>query len=529
MADVMRDYQVEIRDQMKDSIRRGKRAPLVQSSTGTGKTVIFTELCNGAALKGNRSTILLPRRELVYQTEKKLLGHSIQAGIIMAGEEMDINRMVQLATFDTLHQRAMKRDKIKLPEAKMVIVDEAHLSVAETRKAIIKHYKDQKIYTPGFTATPARTDGKALGDIYDDLILGWPTAKMMDHGYLVRVGNYYAPSAPDLSKLHIGENGDYVVSELGHAMDKPKLIGHIVENWIKLASTRRTAVFCVTRAHGRHVTEAFVKAGVRAEYVDSETPALDRAAIFARLTTGQTQVLVNVFVATYGLDIPAIDCIVLARPTKSLVLYLQIIGRALRPVWPEIGIDYATSIERLLAISRSTKPDCIVIDHAGAVNEHGFVDDPVPWALDFGGKTISQVKLAAMQEKEAPKELTCPECATIFKGTVFCPKCGHQLLAAGKDVPTHKAMLVEVDQSKRANKGDSWQEKAEFMAQARGYAIRKGYNDGWVAHKYKEKYGAWPNDARVRNVVAKEPGMLLINFIKYLAIRRTKSPTRRQA
>jgi superfamily II DNA or RNA helicase len=497
-----------------------KRSVLLQCATGGGKTVIASRVLHGVERKGNSGLFLLPRRELVYQTAEKLSKYGVIPGIIMAGEPMNWHRRIQLASFDTLHARAMgEKKKFELPKADVVLVDEAHLSIAETRMAIINAYKQRNALVCGLTATPARGDGKPLGALYDHLILSWPTARMIEEGYLVPV-RYVAPSTPDLAGLHT-RGGDYVEGELAERMDKPKLIGDIVDNWMIHASNRRTVVFCVTRAHSRHVCEEFKRRGITAEHVDGETPTDERAAIFRRVASGQTQVLCNVFVASYGLDIPVLDCAVLARPTKSLTLYLQIAGRVLRPVYVP-GMPLDTVEQRLAAF---LKQDALIIDHAGAIDEHGFVDDPVPWTLE-GNESISEAKKRQQAEAGEPKEIRCTNCGTVFKGTRFCPSCGHAMIPPGKPVPTYQAELVEITRGadgKRANKVTSWEEKAQFMAEARGYAQEKGFRDGWAANKYRDKFGVWPNDPRVHHVDPMPPGQLIRNWIKHEAIKRARS------
>jgi superfamily II DNA or RNA helicase len=516
---VLRPYQEEIESDTREAIKQGYRAPLIQCPTGGGKTVTASKIFKGASDKGNRGLFLLPRRELVYQSEQKLQRYGVCPGIIMAGEPMHYERQIQLASFDTLHARAMKTQKIELPTAQIVGVDEAHLSVADTRKAIIGKYLGDKSIVFGLTATPARADGKALGDIYDVLVKSWSVRRMMDEGYLVEC-QYACPTKPDLAKVRT-RGGDYVESDLDEAMDQPKLIGDIIDNWCRLASDRRTVVFCVTRKHARHVLEAYLKIGIRAEYVDGETPKRERAEIFRRVETGATQVLVNVFVATFGLDIPPLNCIVIARPTKSLVLFLQMIGRVLRPVFMDGEPDGKEM--RLAAIASSIKKDALVIDHSGCVSEHGFVDDDVPWELNFEG-TTSQKKVAQQKEKKAPKEIICDACKTPFKGTRFCPKCGHQMVQHGEPVPIYKADLQMVERDgKKANRSDSWDEKREFYAQALGYAIEKRYRTGFADQKYREKYGVWPNDPRVRNATASGNRNLIHGWIAHMAMRRRHS------
>lgn len=223
-----------------------------------------------------------------------------------------------------------------------------------------------------------------------------------------------------------------------------------------------------------------------------------------RLRSGETQVLTNCLVMTYGVDFPPVSCIVFASPTKSVVRYMQSVGRGLR--------------------TSPGKSDCLVLDHAGAVNDPdlGFVDDPRPWSLD--GKEKIQERQAVLNKQ--PKEITCRQCGTTFRSRPACPNCGQEMRAEHrKAVETLEAELVEIDRArqKKANKGMDIEQCAEFYAELRGYGHQKGYLPGWAMSAYKAKTGNWPNDPRVRTVAPKEPGVETLNWVRYLAIRRAKA------
>lgn len=519
MALQMWEPQLELRRGIYSRWREGQKRVVAQSATGTGKTVLFSAVANDAHNKGARVNIIVPRRELAFQTVEKLAGHGIRAGLVMAGEEYTPHREVQVSSFDTLNARAMRTKKIILPQADIVVTDECHLSIADTRLAILESYPDAMHL--GVTATPARGDGKPLKKFWRSLVLGWPIRDLMDHQYLVPSVSYYAPTVLDLSQLKVSkETNDFTEASMEEAMNTPKLVGDVVDNWFKLAYGKLTAVFAVNRKHGYFLTEEFKRRGVAVDYVDGETPRKDRDAIFKRVRERKTTVLVNVFVATYGLDIPALECAVLARPTRSLVLYMQIVGRILRALFAS-GYDLSTLEGRLQAICEAGKHEAMVIDHASAVHLHGYVDDEIPWTLE-GDEDVREAKERAKKEREEPKEIRCPECSNVFKGSRYCPRCGHHLIPPGEEVPTYKADLVEVDRdgAKAANKNDDWQVKQRFYAEALGAQRAGGRKDGWAAWQYREKYGVWPNDPRVRYVQPAVPTELMKNWIKHRAIKR---------
>jgi len=463
----------------------------------TGKTRVATAMIARARTRGKKVVFYAPRRELIYQTSDQLDDEAQAHGILMAGERRHWAG-VQVASFDTVWSQYRRRGT--LPKADLVIVDEAHLSVSDTRKTILREHLNSGAVLIGLTATPARGDGRGLGEIYDDMIEAAPVSWFIEQGYLVPA-RYFAPSKPDLDAVRVAR-GDYVINDLGEAVDKPKLVGDIVAQWLRLAHGRSTVVFCVNRKHSRHVRDEFIKNGVRAEHVDGETPSTERAEILDRVRSGETTVLTNVFVASYGLDIPTLEVAVLARPTKSLALYHQTVGRVMRPA--------------------QGKTEAMVIDHAGAVEEHGLFSDPVPWTLDSAVK-VQDAKEKAAKEQQAPKDLTCPACKTVFRARRDCPSCGFQMIGATEAIPHHEADLQEVgNTAARRNRLDSWDEKIEFIGGLKHHAREHGYKPGWVAHAYQSRYGVWPNDQRLKSADPVPPSPEVIGYVKYLRIRNAR-------
>jgi DNA repair protein RadD len=499
----LRSYQTQAVADLRQSLAAGHQRVLLQLATGSGKTRIAAEICRMAQAKRNKVLFLAPRRELITQAAGAFVKQGLRPGIIMAGERAARLLDLQVASFDTLHARAVRSDRMSMPDADLVIVDEAHLSLADTRKEIIEHYRDARVI--GLTATPARGDGRGLGEIYQDLVMGPSIRHLTDEGFLVPL-RYFAPSEPELQALRLNKDGDYAETGLARTMDTPQLVGDVVENWMRIARHRSTVVFCVNRAHSRHVRDRFLQEGIRAEHLDGETPHDERAAILQRVRTGDTQVLCNVFVASYGLDIPSLDCAVLARPTKNIALYLQTVGRIMRTC--------------------DRKTDALVIDHSGSVKENGFVDDLIPWSLDAAEK-VKDRKLKLSQESSEPKPITCPRCQSQFKGRRDCPACGYEAIPRTSEIPTHQADLQEIERGKRKdNREATWEDKTAFMAGLRAYAAEHGYQSGWCAQKYKTKFGVWPNDPRVKNVAPQPYSDEVRSWLKSQQIRWAKSKQR---
>ena len=385
-------------------------------------------------------------------------------GVVLAGADAQggLYERVQIASIDTVLSRAVRRNKLAMLPPQLVIVDEAHLSITLTRKNLLDQWPDA--IRIGLTATPTRKDGRALGTLYDELVEPVTVAELVRDGYLVPA-RYFSVSEPDLAKVRTVA-GDYHQGELETAVNQPKLIGDVVAHWLKLAGNRRTVVFATSIKHSIALCEEFLRNGVAAEHVDADTPQELRDATFQRFRTGCTQVLTNCFLASYGFDLPELSCVVLARPTRSLMLYLQMIGRGLR--------------------TAEGKTDCLVLDHSGCVHRHGFAHDERAWTLD-GERALIEPDRAEHEKRES-KNLTCPECACVFSGARLCPECGYFFAPVGKEVKTLDGQLIEIGTTLTRDQ----QDKLAFFSELRAIATEKGWKPGWAAHKFREKFGDWP-------------------------------------
>lgn len=465
-SSTLRPYQISAVNDLRASIIAGHRRPLLQAPTGSGKTIVAREITQAAVEKGSRVLFLAPRRELIFQTAAKLDAVGLPHGVLMAGVNPDPTGRVQVASIPTLYSRCIKRNH-PLPPADLVLVDEAHLAITRSTLAVLDRYAGRPIV--GLTATPARGDGRGLGEVFDDLVFGPSVAALVEGGFLVPQ-RYYAPYAPDLAGVRIRQ-GDYEVRGLAERLDNAKLVGDVVTNWLRLASDRQTVVFAINIAHSMHLCERFVEEGVRAEHLDANTPNQERSEILQRTVAGETQVLCNCFLLSYGWDCPPISCAVLARPTKSLVLFMQMVGRVLRP--------------------SPGKQDALILDHAGAVGELGFVDEEMPWSLD--GKTKLGERLEEARKKEAKEPITCQQCHAVYSRQLVCPECGWKPERKGKPVDFLDGDLTEIKRGKRAKKRVyTHEEKRSWFSQLVRIGYERGYKNGWASNKYREKFGVWP-------------------------------------
>jgi DNA repair protein RadD len=304
MSDTLRPYQCATVDEIESAIAAGERRILMVAPTGSGKTVIAGEIITRFTQRYRPVLVLAHRLEIITQTSSKLCGCGIRHGIIKAGFSPRPMERVQVASVATLWVRAMRSNSMSLPLADLLIVDECHHATATTWRKIIAAYPDAVLI--GLTATPCRGDGRGLGGIFTAMIECPQVAELIEQGYLVK-SRVYAPVTPNLRGVHT-RAGDYVEHELAARMNVAKLVGDIVTHWFKHGERRRTIAFAVNVAHSLHLHNEFVRAGVRAEHLDGETPKDERDAILARLASGETELVTNCMVLTEGWDMPEVGC-----------------------------------------------------------------------------------------------------------------------------------------------------------------------------------------------------------------------------
>jgi superfamily II DNA or RNA helicase len=465
MTDTLRPYQTDVITEIEKAIAAGDRRIILVAPTGSGKTVIAAEIAKRAVDQHHYVLFLAHRREIVQQTRDKLIGNGLSPGIVQAGLEKELRPQanVQVCSIQTLWTRAMRSKTMPLPPGTVLIIDEAHHSRANTYQKIIEAYPDAVLY--GLTATPCRGDGRGLGNIFSAMIECPQVAPLIVGGWLVK-SRVYAPVPEDVAKGVKTQSGDYIISQLAGRMNTDKLVGDIVTHWHKHGQNRATVAFAVDVAHSVHIAREFNAAGVRAEHLDGETPQGDRDAILARLRSGETQVVCNCMVLTEGYDCSDLGCIILARPTKQMGLFRQMIGRGLRPA--------------------DGKTDLVILDHSGAVYRHGLPEDHVQWTLkeDQRAENPTQAKRKAGEE---PKLRECPKCQMLITRPP-CPSCGWMPAArAGRDRDFLDGELGLVIGGKAQAGILQPHEQLQFYRELRGFARDRGYADGWAFHKCKEK------------------------------------------
>ena len=460
----LRDYQSQAIEAIRDKLRQGHRRVVLMLATGGGKTRLAAAVIEGCLAKGGRAAFAVDSIGLVDQTLEAFRRDGItDIGVMQAQHPAtDPAARLQIISVQTLLRRAY-------PDVKLVIVDECHC-----RSVAIERWMQLRpdLIFIGLSATPW---AKGMGKHWQSLVIGATIRELTDQGYLTPA-RVFGPSEPDLSEVKMVA-GDYHEGQLSKAMSKPKLVADIVETWIKLGEGRPTLCFGVDRAHAKMLQERFLSAGIAAEYVDMDTSREERQIIKRRFHDNEIQVVCNIGTMTKGIDWD-VRCIIMARPTKSEMLFVQIVGRGLRPA--------------------DEKTDCIILDHSGTTSELGLPEDIYHDTLDDG----RQAKGVKAERKE-PLPWKCPQCtAMVPVKTPICPSCGFERKKQSK-VETIHGELVQVSGKKKDKDPHGMVTlhgveipREAFFGQLKQYASDKGYKPGWAANQYRDRLGTWPNHYR---------------------------------
>ena len=464
---------------LRQSLSNGKRRPILQLPTGAGKTVVAASIIRMALEKGNRATFVVPAVSLIDQTVNSFMSEGIrEIGVIQGDHPMqDWSKPVQVASIQTIARRCF-------PESDLVIVDEAH----QQFKAISR-WMETCAETPfvGLTATPW---ARGLGKNWDDLIIGSSIRELIDAGYLSDFEAYAAPH-PDLAGIKITA-GDYNKAALGEVMNESRVVGDVVDTWLRLGEGQPTLVFAVNCAHATALQASFQSRGVGAGYIDAWTERDERAAIERQMERGEISVVCNVGCLTTGVDWD-VRCVVLARPTKSEMLFVQMVGRGLR--------------------TAEGKDRCIILDHGDNHARMGFVTDIHHEKLNDGTKPEN------VREASDPLPKECGKCGFMKAPKVHeCPSCGFKP-EAQPNVEHEGGELVAITKKKEATK----EAKQAFYSGLLRVRKDRGRSTGWVSHTYRDKFGVWPEGLAE---VDMEPSPEVKSFVRHKDIKFAKSRAR---
>lgn len=429
----LRDYQKTAINNARAAFGNGSRSVVVVSPTGSGKSVIFAECTRQHVSKGGRVVVVVHRRELAKQAAAHLAKRGLYSvRTIIGGRALGpVDAPVTVAAIQSL---TSKQWRDRLPQASLVIWDECHHIKAPSFMSVRDAYTDA--HHLGLTATPERADRSPLGDVFDAMVVVATVRELTDAGHLVPC-DVWAPN-----------------------QSRTKLAADAVDAYLEHGQNKRAIVFCTNVVHAKETADRLRDAGVAAEYVDGTMPTRDRDEALARFAAGTTTVITNCSLISEGFDVPACKCVVIARGCDSVAMYLQAVGRALRP--------------------ESSGESALVLDLRGAVHKHGMPDADRSYALDgeaiSGGNKVDPVK-------------QCKKCGAVYKPVPNCPRCG-----AASPMPV--APEVRAEQLQRISEAHTEDQRRDYWNRLQAEAQARGFKPGWAFHRYRARYGVPPNFGR---------------------------------
>jgi superfamily II DNA or RNA helicase len=460
----LRPYQEQLLESIRASIRRGHRSVLAVMPTGSGKGTTIASMVAASAQRGHRVLILAHRAELVSDLSQRIHSFGISHGVIAAGYREDLRLPVQVGSVQTVTRRLAR-----IPAPSMIIQDEAHHLVAGNMWGrIIEAWPAALLI--GKTATPERLDGKGLGNaaggFFTDMVQGPDASWLQANGYLAPARYFIPPGLGiDWNGLkHRG--GDIDERDAARAiMAHAQAVAGPVTQYQAHLNGQTAIAFCCTVEHAQLVARGFNDAGIPAAVLDGTLDRLTRRRRIEALGTGEIKVLTSCQVISEGTDVPSVGGCLLLRPTDSLSLYLQQVGRCLRP---SPGKAHAT-----------------ILDMVGNCAKHGFHTDPRDWSLE-GRKKRKASSAAPIRE--------CPGCyAALPAATAVCPECGHIFTTETQDHGAEQlgtALLVEVTEAEKQRIATEKRRevgKARSLAELEAIAAQRGYKPGWARYVWQSR------------------------------------------
>jgi DNA repair protein RadD len=472
MTYTLRPHQVKGVEDIREQIRSGAKRVLYVLPTGGGKTLLFVKgIIEPAVARGKKCWIIVPKLALIEQTLEKLDQLGIPAGVIQANHHRtNLSKPVQVCSKDSLVPRLKKGMKIDPPD--IIIADEAHHWTDQNEYGwIVQRYPDSILIGP--TATPCRLDGRGLGRVFERIVIGPSINWLMQNEFLIPV-IYYSHASP-APKFRKASTGDFVNADIDEWARQEKVVGDAVAEYQLNAAGRRAIGFAPSVASAEYISNRFRDAGVPSAFIVADTKPQERKRLIADLKTGQLKNLMSVGVFTEGFDCPAVDCLMMLRPTLSLQLYIQMAGRGIRP---EHGI---------------ARPGehCVILDHCGFVHDPKFgpITNDREWSLEDGVK---------MEQSERVYE--CPHCDFELKSwPIMCPSCGNRLHP--EDAEAHQKE-IKLGNDDRLEKYDAEKQRQleelqkkhrqELYKELESQGMLLGWSADEVNKRFKKLMGTYP-------------------------------------
>ncbi|WP_436635419.1 DEAD/DEAH box helicase family protein [Latilactobacillus sakei] len=438
-------YQTKLVNDARKELVAGNKSCLLVSPAGSGKSVVIAEIARLTTLKGGRVMFMVHRQELINQIMESFKANSV-----------DLN----LCTVMTVGKIRNRLDSLPVPN--LIITDETHHSLAKTYRDIYEHYAN--VPRLGFSATPWRLNGKGLGDVYDAMIEGPDVQWLIDNHYLAPF-DYYSVNLIDESKLSKSSTGDYSNKSIDEAVGHT-IYGDVIKTYRDKVDGQQAIVYAHSIAFSKQIAQQFRDAGINAAHCDSKTPQRERDKIMTDFKKGTLKVLSNCDLISEGYNVPDCSCVIMLRPTESLVLFIQQSMRCMR-----------------------FKPgkQATIIDHVANYTRFGLPNTPHKWTL----KDREKKKKSTNTAVETPIK-QCAFCfAVIPAQSKICPLCGHEIEIVQTEIKVDETAHIEKIESNFRLQTDyivtKKPQELNSYDELKAYAKAKGYKQGWIYFQAKNK------------------------------------------
>lgn len=458
----LRGYQNHIVKEVDGSFASGHLRVLVESMTGSGKTTVGASLVLAEVQRARRVLWLAHRKELIIQARDRLEEFGANGGVIKAGYEEELSLSLQVGSVQSTVGRLNR-----IGDFDFIVIDEAHHALASSYVKILEAFPKARVI--GLTATPWRFDGRGLGEVFEHMVPGPTPDDLIEAGFILPARVIGSDRGIDFGAFVRG--GEYSISEMEEAIALKDLDGDAARSFLDLFPDSGTAVvFCRSVDHAVKVAQDFEEAGVPSAVLTGDTPDAERDAMLADLQTEEIRTVCSVDVISEGYDLPAISCVVMLRKTKSLSLFLQQAGRALRP--------------------SPGKTEAVILDLVGNSMEHGHPCSTRSWTLE-----AEDPAARAEQKTDDGEDLSirrCPECLCIHEVAPVCPVCGYKHVPDTR-IPKvklrelreiEKAELEALQEQRRAER-KAEEKKCKSLDDWRALATERGYKPGWALVQWR--------------------------------------------
>ena len=439
-------HQLKMVTDARESLR-AHRSCILRSPTGSGKTVVASRIILSCYERSRPAIFTVHRRELIDQTAVLFREFGIPFGVI-SPEYEQTDSLIQIASIETLRRR-------DLPIPDLLVCDECQHSIAATWQETLNKYGSKLLL--GLSATPSRTDGRGLGGVFKSMVHGPETKWLQDNGFLAPY-RYYAPAIPATDQLPV-RAGDYTAESVAEMMDKPSVTGDAVAHYKRLCPDSRAIAFCATVSHAENTAAIFRTQGIPAEAISGKTPKAERDAAIESFRNGEIRVLCNCDLISEGFDCPAMETAILLRPTQSLALFLQQVGRCLRYQPGKVAFS---------------------LDHSGNGLRHGLPNQVREWSLEDTARKPRGEQVEAVR--------ICSRCLAAYEITAACcPYCGAVKEPTPREIKQREGELqeireLEIKRTQRIEVG-----RAQTLQDLEAIARARGYKSQWVRIRAKLK------------------------------------------